>query len=95
MFQSGPVKITAPKALTPRNATVIQRALDNNVVITKIDSSCVVFSQYTVDIINSQCSTVTTDHTVVIVGRGQYVDSAGNKTKYFILRNSWGTDWGL
>ena len=38
---------------------------------------------------------MTTDHTVVIVGHGTYVDENSIATDYFILRNSWGTDWGM
>jgi len=48
------------------------------------------------DIVSSSCSaTITTDHTVLIVGYGTFVDSDNALTDYFILRNSWGPDWGM
>ena len=55
------------------------------------------FVHYTGDILGSSCTTtITTDHTVLIVGYGTYVDSVEETTNtdYFIIRNSWGTDWG-
>ena len=61
-----------------------------------IDSSCILFRNYkSDDILMSSCSkNITTDHTVLIVGHGTYVDSNDYNTNYFIVRNSWGTDWG-
>ena len=49
---------------------------------------------------SSSCSNnITTDHTVLIVGRGTYVSSKkmndDDNTEYYIVRNSWGTDWGI
>ena len=84
-------------SLTQRNATVIKKKLDTNVVIATIDSSCILFKQYTSDIVSSSCnaSNVTTDHTILIVGHGTYTDENSIATDYFILRNSWGTDWGM
>jgi C1A family cysteine protease len=69
------------------------------VIVTQIDSKCILFVQYKGDdIINSSCNkTITTDHTVLIVGYGTYVDSYGDNdttTDYFIIRNSWGVLWG-
>ena len=34
-------------------------------------------------------------HSVALVGYGTDFDAYGNKTDYYILRNSWGTSWGL
>jgi len=79
------------------NATVVKRQLDKSVIVTQIDSSCILFVQYKSDILGSSCTTtITTDHTVLIVGYGTYVDSidGDTNTDYFIIRNSWGTEWG-
>ena len=43
----------------------------------------------------SSCSkTISTDHTVLIVGYGKYKYANGQSVDYFIIRNSWGTNWG-
>lgn len=68
-------------------------------MVTQIDSSCFLFSRYKSDILSTSCSNdITTDHSVLIVGYGTYIDqdvSFTSETPYFIVRNSWGTDWGV
>ena len=64
-------------------------------MITTIDSSCYLFKFYRSDILSSSCgSEIVTDHTVLVVGYGTYTDESEQATDYFILRNSWGMDWG-
>lgn len=66
----------------------IKRQLDSSVVITQIDSSCILFRNYKREILNSSCSRdITTDHTVLIVGYGKYTYNNFD-SYYFIVRNS-------
>ena len=67
-------------------------------MVATIDSSCILFRNYKKDILNSSCSReITTDHTVLIVGYGKYhySNSRGFDVYYYIVRNSWGKEWGL
>ena len=93
---NGPVVVDGnATALTPQNAQIIRRRLDDNVVLAAIDSSCILFKNYRQDILGSSCSrTIITDHTVLIVGYGTYTYDNGFDVDYFIIRNSWGTGWG-
>ena len=53
------------------------------------------FRLYKTDILGSSCSNeITTDHTVLIVGYGKYQYPNNFHVDYFIIRNSWGEDWG-
>jgi cathepsin L len=55
-----------------------------------VDASLASFQLYTSGIYNDpDCSTIFLDHGVGVIGYG--TDSG---TDYFIIRNSWGTDWG-
>lgn len=83
-----------------RNATLVKKQLENTVVVTQIDSSCFLFTTYKSDILQSSCpgNQITTDHSVLIVGYGEYVSSVTEtelNTPYFIVRNSYGDDWGI
>ena len=93
---SGPLHVNQVQNLTAQDAETIRRQLDIGVVIATIDSSCVLFKQYKTDILGSSCSLeITTDHTVLIVGYGSYTYHNDLSVGYFIVRNSWGEDWGI
>ena len=49
-----------------------------------------VFGQYKSGILNSAACGTTTDHAVVAVGYG-----TSGSTEYYIVRNSWGSSWGM
>jgi len=75
---------------------LIKRQLDSTIVVATIDSSCILFRNYKSDILGSSCSTqITTDHTVLIVGYGKYLQDNDLDVYYYIVRNSWGADWGI
>jgi hypothetical protein len=56
-----------------------------------VDSGSFVFQFYSGGILNSQGCGTDIDHSVVAIGYG--VDS--DKGEYYIIKNSWGTSWGL
>jgi C1A family cysteine protease len=41
----------------------------------------------------NECDTEV-DHSVLAVGYGTYTNENGNTDDYFILKNSWGRNWG-
>jgi len=47
------------------------------------------WSYYSNGIYDGPCSTTTMNHGVLLVGYGEEKD-----TKYWIVKNSWGADWG-
>lgn len=49
------------------------------------------FDYYSSGILNASCPSPTSDHVVAVVGYG--VNSSGKD--YWIIKNSWGTRWGL
>jgi cathepsin L len=64
-------------------------AIDQQPVSVAIDASTNTFQYYTGGVITTGCGT-TLDHAVVAVGYG-----TSNGTDYFMVRNSWGTNWGM
>lgn len=55
-------------------------------------SACLDWKYYKSGIFNLNCRVHKFDHAVLIVGYG--VDAKTNQ-KYWIVRNSWGKDWGM
>jgi C1A family cysteine protease len=63
-------------------------AIDRQPVSVAVDASRNVFMYYTTGVITSDCG-VRIDHAVVAVGYG-----TENGQDYFLVRNSWGPNWG-
>ena len=79
-----------------RNSPETRKALAQQVISTSIEADQPVFQQYKSGIFNSTAcgkqnpvSQLDLDHAVNLVGYG-----TEDGQDYFILRNSWGTDWG-
>ncbi|SCN43143.1 serine-repeat antigen, putative [Plasmodium ovale] len=44
--------------------------------------------------VQNLCGSETPDHAVNIIGYGNYINNDGEKKSYWIVRNSWGENWG-
>ncbi|PON32151.1 Cysteine Protease [Parasponia andersonii] len=65
------------------------KAVSKQPVTAFVNSSGKEFQLYTSGVFSGNCGT-TLDHVVVIVGYG----TAQDGSKYWLVKNSWGTDWG-
>ncbi|PIN23306.1 Cysteine proteinase Cathepsin L [Handroanthus impetiginosus] len=75
----------------PKNSeSALMQAVANQPVSVAIDAHCDVFQQYKSGIFSESCGT-NLNHAVTFVGYG--VDE-GTGTKYWLVKNSWGTSWG-
>ncbi|XP_074327051.1 senescence-specific cysteine protease SAG12-like [Apium graveolens] len=74
----------------PENSEAdLLKAVANQPISTGICGGDYRFRFYSSGILNAECS-VNLDHAVTIVGYG----STSDGTKYWIVKNSWGTNWG-
>lgn len=88
-----PVEVTSIQTVAPQNETEIVAHLNDGPLIASIDASQSVFIHYSTGILNAlTCKTGDNNHYVLIVGYGS--DTADG-SDYYIVRNSWGTRWGL
>ena len=93
------VKVTAIQTVTAQNETALINQLNIGPVIASVDASQTIFINYSTGIINSlACKMNDNNHWVLIVGYGStdsQSDISETATDYYVIRNSWGTDWGL
>jgi C1A family cysteine protease len=87
----GVVGVTTYNDVTPKSASQLQAALANQPVSVAIEADKDVFHQYTSGIISGSSCGTSLDHAVLLVGWG--TDQATG-TNYYILKNSWTTQWG-
>ncbi|XP_042496593.1 vignain-like [Macadamia integrifolia] len=71
------------------NEAALLKAVANQPVSVAIEASGYAFQFYSEGVFSGPCGTEL-DHGVAIVGYG----AAADGTKYWIVRNSWGADWG-
>ncbi|KAL6841187.1 hypothetical protein ACP4OV_029156 [Aristida adscensionis] len=67
----------------------LMKAVANQPVSVVMDSSDTAFQFYSSGVINGHCGT-NFDHAITAIGYG----IAGDGTKYWLLKNSWGITWG-
>jgi len=69
----------------------LKTAISTGPTVVAIEADSNVFQFYTGGIINSASCGTNLNHSVIAIGYG--VDPT--KGEYYIVRNSWGTTWGL
>jgi len=70
---------------------LLQAALVKVPVATAVDASSTIWQLYTGGIIAAKDCGNNVDHGIAVVGYGITDD----KKQYYVLKNSWGNDWGL
>ena len=87
----GKVKVTTYKDVPRSSADQLKAALNVAPVSVGIQADQPVFHHYTGGIINSSSCGTSIDHGVLAVGYGK---DAETNQEYYIVKNSWGADWG-
>ncbi|KAL5717916.1 hypothetical protein ACHQM5_010869 [Ranunculus cassubicifolius] len=83
------VSIDGHENVPPNDEDALLKAVANQPCSVAIDAEGTNFQFYSEGVMKGDCGTEL-DHGVAIVGYGQTLDG----TKYWIVRNSWGSDWG-
>ena len=85
----GVAKVTTYKDVKKSSPSQLKAALNTGPVSIAIEADKPVFHAYTGGIINSTSCGTSLDHGVLTVGYG-----SENGQEYYIVKNSWGADWG-
>ncbi|KAG6509794.1 hypothetical protein ZIOFF_027800 [Zingiber officinale] len=83
------VTIDGYEDVPSNNENALQQAVANQPVSVAIDAGDQAFQFYSEGVFTGPCGT-SLDHGVAVVGYGVTQDG----TKYWIVKNSWGTSWG-
>ncbi|KAJ6798868.1 thiol protease SEN102-like [Iris pallida] len=83
------VTIDGYQNVPANNEAALMKAVANQVVSVAIEASGMAFQFYSEGVFTGSCGTEL-DHGVAVVGYGATRDG----TKYWIVRNSWGAEWG-
>ncbi|KAG6387136.1 hypothetical protein SASPL_152321 [Salvia splendens] len=86
---SDAARITGYEDVPANSESSLLKAVANQPVSVAIDASGSDFQFYSSGVFTGECGT-DLDHGVTAVGYG----AASNGTKYWIVKNSWGTSWG-
>ncbi|CAJ1978777.1 unnamed protein product [Sphenostylis stenocarpa] len=82
------VKIKGYEKVPPNSEDALKKAVANQPVSVSLDAESRDFMLYASGVFTGQCGTEL-DHAVTAVGYG-----TENGTDYWLLKNSWSTDWG-
>ncbi|XP_031131200.1 senescence-specific cysteine protease SAG39-like [Ipomoea triloba] len=82
-------KITGYEDVPANSESALEKAVAKQPVSVAIDASGADFQLYSSGVFTGECGT-DLDHGVTVVGYGK----TENGTKYWLVKNSWGTSWG-
>ncbi|KAL4278405.1 hypothetical protein GQ457_03G036430 [Hibiscus cannabinus] len=82
-------KITGFEDVPSNSESALLKAVANQPISVAIDAGGADFQHYKSGVFTGECTTFL-DHGVTAVGYGQ----DGDGTKYWLVKNSWGTSWG-
>ncbi|RWR83321.1 senescence-specific cysteine protease SAG39-like protein [Cinnamomum micranthum f. kanehirae] len=82
-------QITGYQDVPPNSEDDLMKAVANQPISVAVDASGQSFQYYSGGIFEGDCGT-NLDHAVTLVGYGD----ADDGTKYWLVKNSWGTEWG-
>jgi len=86
----GKVKVTAVNHIANKNAAAMKASIEKGPTCVGINASDSRFQNYKTGILNVTNCSASQDHAITAVGWGQE-----NGQNYFLIRNSWGTSWGM
>jgi C1A family cysteine protease len=86
----GNVKATSYKNVQARSSDQLKAAINLGPTSVSIEADRNVFQGYTGGVLNSSLCGTNLDHGVLAVGYG----TEGGQ-EYYLVKNSWGPDWGL
>jgi len=93
-FKAGDIgdTISSYTDITAGSETSLQTAANQQPISVGIDASNYSFQLYTGGVYyEPECSTTQLDHGVLVVGYG----TSATGTNYWLVKNSWGTNWGM
>lgn len=90
--QASDITLSTYVCVDPQTPAAMKVAVAQQPVAISIDASSTVFHSYTGGVLDSTDCGISTNHAVSIVGYG--TDSASG-LEYWLVRNSWGADWGV
>ena len=86
------VTLSTYVCVDPQTPAAMKVAVAQQPVAISIDAGSSVFHNYSGGVLDSPACGISTNHAVSIVGYGTDGDSG---LEYWLVRNSWGTDWGV
>nr|GMD10843.1 senescence-specific cysteine protease SAG39-like [Ipomoea batatas] len=86
---NGAAKISGYEDVPANSESALEKAVASQPVSVAIDASGMDFQFYSTGVFTGSCDTQL-DHGVTAVGYGKAEDG----TKYWLVKNSWGTSWG-